>query len=239
MHTNSEHEGSSGSAPQNYLILIGNGALEFESFRLNDPIVTGAQLLTVSGVRNPVEHLVFQIQPSGLLEEIHPEESTALSANGGERFLVFRSDRSFRFQLDDRAFDWGATHISGATLKKLVARDAQEFDVWQDTIGGADRVIGDSELANLSTQGVERFATKRILISLFVNGKPREVNRRRLSYWDVVLLAFPEAVPSEGIIYTVDYARGPHVNPEGTLASGQYVQVKEGMKFYVTPTDKS
>ena len=60
-----------------------------------------------------------------------------------------------------------------------------------------------------------------------------------MAYWEVVKLAYPEAVPSENIIYTVNYARGPATNPEGSMVEGQSVQIKEGMTFYVTPTDKS
>lgn len=226
-------------ADAGYVIHVADERFQFQAVRLSDPVVTGAQILAASRVAHPLDHLLFQMLPSGLLEEIRPEESTTLRPVGGEKFLVFRSDRSFRFQLDDRAFDWGATHISGATLKQLAGLEIPEFDVWLDTVGGKDRVIGDIEFADLTEQGVERFVTKPISITIIVNAKPRVVNRRRLAYWDVVLLAFPDAVPSEGIIYTIDYARGPHANPEGTLASGQHVQVKEGMKFYVTPTDKS
>jgi hypothetical protein len=55
----------------------------------------------------------------------------------------------------------------------------------------------------------------------------------------VVKLAFAQAVPSDQIIYSIDYASGPHQNPSGSMVEGQTVIVKEGMKFYVTPTDKS
>lgn len=222
-----------------HTIRVGNDRLQFITLQIADPIVTGAQILAASGFTSPVEHLLFQWLENGLLEEIRPEETADLRQPGAERFLVFRSDRSFRFQLDDRAFDWGATHISGATLKKLASADVQSVDVWLDTVGGVDRVIADTELADLTQQGVERFVTKPISITIVVNAKPRVVHQRRLSYWEVVLLGFPDAKMADNIIYSIDYAGGPSANPEGTLADGQSVQLKDRMKFYVTPTDKS
>jgi hypothetical protein len=105
--------------------------------------------------------------------------------------------------------------------------------------GGHDRLIGDRELMDLASPGVERFVTRPIRITIKVNSRDREVDHRELTYWEVVKLAFPDAVPSDQIVYSSDYASGPHQNPNGSLVEGQTVIVKEGMKFYVTPTDKS
>ena len=81
--------------------------------------------------------------------------------------------------------------------------------------------------------------TRPIQITIKVNSRDRVVEHRVLTYWEVVKLAYPEAVPSDQIIYSIDYASGPRQNPNGSLVEGQSVLVKDGMKFYVTPTDKS
>ena len=49
----------------------------------------------------------------------------------------------------------------------------------------------------------------------------------------------PEPTVMRDIIYSIDYAFGPRQNPNGSLVESQSVTVKDGMKFYVTPTDKS
>ena len=59
------------------------------------------------------------------------------------------------------------------------------------------------------------------------------------AYWDIVKLAFPEAVPAPNTVYSITYARGPDSNPEGSVVESQQVLVKNGMTFYVTVTDKS
>lgn len=220
-------------------IQIGDQSMQFVPKVVADPVVTGSQILAAAGARPASDFLVFQVQRDGALEVVRPEETVDLRSAGAEKFLVFRSDRSFRFLLDERAFDWGASHISGGTIKRLAGVSAETMDVWLDAAGGKDRVIDNKELVDLAQPGAERFVTRPIKITIKVNSRDRVVDRRVLTYWDVVKLAYPEAVPSDQIIYAIDYASGPHQNPSGSLVEGQSVTVKEGMKFYVTPTDKS
>ncbi|UXH79049.1 multiubiquitin domain-containing protein [Roseateles amylovorans] len=220
-------------------IQIGDQSMQFVGKVVHDPVVTGSQILAVAGARPASDFLVFQVLRDGALEVVRPEETVDLRSAGAEKFLVFRSDRSFRFLLDERAFDWGAAHISGGTIKRLAGVLSETTDVWLDAAGGEDRVIEDKELVDLAMPGTERFITRQIKITIKVNSRPREVDRRVLTYWEIVKLAEPNAVPSDQIIYSINYAAGPRQNAEGTLVEGQSVVVKEGMKFYVTPTDKS
>ena len=220
-------------------IQIGDSALQFRAVMVGDPVLTGAQILGAAGVHDHAEHLVYQMLASGLLEEIRPEETTDIREGRVARFVVFRSDRSFRLLLDDRAFDWGADHISGATLRALAGREEAGLVVWQDVRGQSDLLVLDEDFVNLDAPGVERFHIGECKFEIIVNGTPETVNVPRLAYWDVVKLGFPNAKPEDNMIYTIDYFAGPHRNPEGALSPGQAVRIKNGMKFYVTPSDKS
>jgi hypothetical protein len=220
-------------------IQIGDQTMQFVPQVVDDPVVTGSQILTVAGARPASDFLVFQVLRDGALDPVRPEETVDLRTAGAEKFLVFRGDRSFRFFLDERAFDWGASHISGATIKRVAGVPAETTDVWLDAAGGNDRLIENKEMVDLAQPGTERFITRPIHIKIKVNSRDRVVNHRVLTYWEVVKLAYPEAVPSDQIIYSIDYASGPPQNPNGSLVEGYSVVVKEGMKFYVTPTDKS
>ena len=233
---------SAGRVPREhgpYGVLIGNDRLDFSPKVIADPVPTGRQILAAAEVDQSAEYLVYQMLASGQLEELRPEETTDLRSSGVEKFLVFRSDRSFRFLLDDRAVDWGSNQITGATLKRLAGTKVATHDVWHDVAGGDDRLVADREFADLAAPGAERFVTKPIAIRLVVNARQREVHKRQLGYWEVVKLAFPEAIPAENTVYTINYARGPQANPEGSMVAGQHVHVKDGMTFYVTVTDKS
>ena len=220
-------------------IQISDQSLQFTPKVVDDPVLTGSQILSIADARPASDFLLFQILRDGTLEMVRPEQTVNLRNTGIEKFLVFRSDRSFRFFLDERAFDWGASHISGATIKRLAGMPSETTEVWLDAAGGHDRLIDDNEMVDLASPGIERFVTRTIQIAIKVNSRERVVDHRVLTYWEVVKVAYPEAVPSDQIIYSIDYASGPHQNPNGSLVDTQSVTVKEGMKFYVTPTDKS
>ena len=75
--------------------------------------------------------------------------------------------------------------------------------------------------------------------NIIVNGRKKEVAASSLSYDDVVNLAFDNQPPrGENVVITVTYSKGPH-NSSGTLVAGQSVEVKSGMVFNVTATDRS
>jgi hypothetical protein len=77
-------------------------------------------------------------------------------------------------------------------------------------------------------------------VTIVVNGTdhdwPKDTD---ISYKDVVLFAFPESKDHPEINYSVKYTRGHGDKPEGVLAPGQSVKVKEGMDFRVTDTGQS
>lgn len=222
-----------------YRILIGNETLHFEPRTIADPVPTGAQILDAAGVTNPVDYVAYRILHNGLLEELRPDEVTDLRDSGAERFIIFRTDRSFRFLLNDRSFDWGATHITGLTLKKLAGVDPVTMAVFQESPGAPSRNIGDLDFVDLAAPGVERFATRAQEYHILVNTRPKHVTNATLTFWAIILLAFPQAVQNTTTYYTVTYKRGPKPNPEGSMVNGDSVYLKDGMLFNVTSTDKS
>ncbi len=74
-------------------------------------------------------------------------------------------------------------------------------------------------------------------VTIIVNGRPREVTGKSISYEEIVKLAFPDDVSNQDIDFTVAYAN-PH-GKDGELVAGQEVHVKEGMVFNVTKTNRS
>ena len=77
------------------------------------------------------------------------------------------------------------------------------------------------------------------LTTLIVNGRPKVVEAKELTFVDLVRLAFDDAVFNDTTIYTVTYKRGHGEKPEGTLVNGDAVKLKEGMIFNFARTDKS
>lgn len=139
---------------QNYRVKI-----DEQTYSVADPVITGVQLLDIAGKRPSDEYLIFELLPGGQLEEIRLDETVDLRQRGVERFIIWRSDRSFRFVIDGRRFEWGAPLITGLKLKQLAGVDPQTYGVWLEVRGGEDRPVDDTEAVDLQAPGVERLFT--------------------------------------------------------------------------------
>jgi Multiubiquitin len=74
---------------------------------------------------------------------------------------------------------------------------------------------------------------------IIVNAREKTWMERKISFDEVVILAFGEISPNPNVVYTVTYKKGNGNKPEGTMDKGEEVKVKNGMIFNVTQTDKS
>ena len=74
---------------------------------------------------------------------------------------------------------------------------------------------------------------------VIVNAREKEVTEPSLSFDEVARLAFAQPPFGANTLYTITYRNGPAENKEGALLEGQSVNLKNGMIFNVTPTDKS
>ncbi|TMP87268.1 hypothetical protein CWC05_09250 [Pseudoalteromonas ruthenica] len=73
---------------------------------------------------------------------------------------------------------------------------------------------------------------------IIVNGRPKTVTEKFLSFVDVVKLAFGEFVDNGSRIYTMTFKKGADKR-EGSMVLGDEVRIKSGVIFNVTATDKS
>jgi len=76
-------------------------------------------------------------------------------------------------------------------------------------------------------------------ITIVVNTRDEKVYRHRLSYEQVVKLAYPKPPAPDVVGYRVTYFKGHEHNHKGELRPGQSVRICEGMVFDVTPTNRS
>jgi hypothetical protein len=77
------------------------------------------------------------------------------------------------------------------------------------------------------------------VITIVVNGTQKAVEKEEMSFTEIVHLAFEDPPYGENTLFTITYRRGHGHKPEGILAEGESVKVKDGMIFDVTATDKS
>ena len=109
-----------------YRLLIGDESFNYRAVVVRSPTVNGAQVLMAYGIENLVEYVAFQVLHGGALESLRPDESVDLRTAGVERFMVFRSDRTFRLLVDDKTLDWGAARITAATIQAAYRRKSSQ-----------------------------------------------------------------------------------------------------------------
>lgn len=74
-------------------------------------------------------------------------------------------------------------------------------------------------------------------VTIIVNTRKHTVPKGKICFDKVVALSgFPGG---EHVTFTVTYRKGDGHKPEGSLVEGECVEVKEGMVFNVTRTNKS
>ena len=75
--------------------------------------------------------------------------------------------------------------------------------------------------------------------TIIVNTREKEWAEKKISYEQVVTLAFGSYSTDPNVVYTVTYTKGEEPKHEGSLVKGQSEPVKNGMVFNVTQTNKS
>jgi hypothetical protein len=73
-------------------------------------------------------------------------------------------------------------------------------------------------------------------VTIVVNGTQHDVPKGKLTYAQVVKLAFTDYPQTPPLTYSVAYHHGKH---EGVLSPGGSIEVKEEMVFDVSPTGQS
>ncbi len=74
--------------------------------------------------------------------------------------------------------------------------------------------------------------------TIILNGRKVTVTAERLSFEELVRLAYPTPPVGQNTVFTVTYSKAEG-NKAGSLVAGQSVKIKDDMIFNVTPTDKS
>ena len=75
-------------------------------------------------------------------------------------------------------------------------------------------------------------------VEIFVNQDKHKVGEGKISYDQVVALYIKDG-GAQSTEYLIKYSHGPSENVSGTLAPGQEVVVKDGMRFRVSGTGES
>lgn len=231
-------EGRALRPARGYRFLLAQGDLNFQSRQVSDPVPLGRQLLEAAALEPRDGYSLMAILPSGDFEDVRLDEPFDLRERGAERFIAFLTDRDFKLTLNEDELRWGKPIISGAVLYGL-AKPGDGEGVFLEVPGGEDRLIEPGELIDLTQPGIERFTTALKTFEIIVNSRPRTVNARRVSFEQVVQLAFP-GQHAPNVVFSMTYRHAASTPHAGELGAGGSVDVKKkGTVFNVTRTVQS
>jgi len=141
-----------------------------------------------------------------------------------------------RIHIDREALE-SPTPTTGGALYTL-AHIPKNRELFREVSGDHEDELVPRDEAVISLKKDEHFYSQKA-VTITVNGEPHETTETRLSFEELVKIAYPVPPTGTCIEFTVTYRDGPRANPKGTLTAGRSVRIKNRMKFDVTPTDRS
>lgn len=72
-----------------------------------------------------------------------------------------------------------------------------------------------------------------------VNSRDKVWTEKKISFDEVLTLAFDVISTDQNVSYSVTYKKGDNNKPEGIMVKGDEVKVKDGMRFNATQTNRS
>lgn len=181
----------------------------------------GDKLLEAAGFTPANDFVLIQLMPHGT-RSIGLDETVDLTMQGTEAFRAFKSDRIFRFTLNEHGFEWGAHKVSESELRTIAHVGSDEVILLDQD--GHDVEIKAGDDLDLEKTGTEHLRTEKRLITVFFENNPREIRRGIYTTAQLKELFGVQ----EG--YVLEF-----INEEGNLTElkpDQKLRVKEGMRFF-------
>ena len=225
-----------------YRIRFGLDGLTFRNINVPDPVPTGRQILASAGLDHRTDYILYAYLDTGDFEDVRLDETFDLCGKGAERFIAFKSDRDFKFSLNDRQLAWGNANMLGSVLYDL-ADTSPDDAVFLEVCGGEDRLIDPDDRVNLDAPGIERFITApkpQTGYLILVNSVEETVPDKHVTFEQVVKLAYPNAPAETNVTFSMTYRNAASLPHAGELGEGGSVEVKKkGTIFNVTRTVQS
>lgn len=237
--TGAKHVSNCGSAPK-WAALLKDGLFPMPRRKL-----TARDVLDQSGQ----EQEVVLVRDHGGVHDVTFDDNDSVDLADGNVFLVVpRCEAKPSARCTEpakRAFicddEWKVTLVSqqtGKTLKHLLGLPADAV-LLRDHESPNDSPVGDDERFEFQDGPVFTCRGNGVGhgIKIVVNGREKTVEAKKISYAELVVLAF--GAPQPDTIYTINYKHGPPSNPEGHMVGGDVVKLQCGMVFNVTDSGKS
>jgi len=200
----------------NHLTAVNGTAVKF-----SDATPHGSRILDKAGLKPVSEYVLIRLMKHSS-RSVGLDETVDLRAPGTEMFRAFKSDRIFRFTLNDHGFEWGVGQIPEAELRVIGhVRDEEVLVLERE---GQDIELKSGDLLDLTGGGTEHLHVEKRLITVFFENEPREIRRGIYTTEQLKELFGVQ----EGYILEVINEEG-HLTP---LKPGKKLRVKDDMRFF-------
>ncbi|MFZ5676733.1 MAG: multiubiquitin domain-containing protein [Pseudomonadota bacterium] len=224
--------------PADLKIQVAGPELNFRTIAVDDPKLTGRQIVTAAGFKPADEYGILQWLESGDLEEVRLNETVDIRGDSIERFIVARTDRAFFFELEGERQEWLVPFINGITLKRLAGKSPEDFTVLLEREDQPDREIDDKQRIDLSAHGLEKFKLKPVekIVTIFVNG---EKNPVKITRGDHKGIEIKQAAIEQGVKIQLDFILSLEKANGDTdiIGDNDPVKVKEGQHYTAVADD--
>lgn len=198
---------------------------------------TGSEIKTASGNLFDVK-LYLQNSRPWIDNLIENDEEVDLARPGIEYFFT---EKKFEINVNGKIYSWHQRYVTGEQVRKLAGLDKDDQLFLKTSHSSIDQLIANDDKVDLQEPGIEQFYSKQDgkQITIIVSGVQKQWEKKKISFKEVVILAYGQYEDRPTMVYTVAYEDGPKQNPEGSMIKGSEVVTKNMMIFHATATDKS
>jgi hypothetical protein len=202
-----------------------------------DQFITGSEVRKLTNLSNESDMYLAVTEPWND-QIIGDNEKVDLGRPDVEHFYF---KRNLKLIINKKNFIWHREYVTGKQIKHLggILLHDDLFLVVEKP--GEDELISDNAKVNLALPGVEHFYSVEVdkVVVIIVNGTPKKWDSRKISFKEIIEIAYGNYIDLPTMVYTVAYEDGPKQNPEGSMIKDSVVFVKNKMIFHATATDKS
>ena len=197
--------------------VISVNGIEFE---IVEPVLDGRRILAATGFKPAEDHVLVQLLRPGA-RSVGLDERVELKRKCGRVFRAFKSDRIFRFTIDDRGYVWGAAVISEPDLRAIAVVGVEAVLVVERA--GKAITLADGDVLKLEDAGTEHLRVVELVTVHLNDDVEKRIPRRSYKTEELLEVLGVEAG------YVLDVLEDGQLKP---LEPGQTTEVENGMKFY-------
>ena len=188
--------------------------------QLTEPELDGEQILDQAGFRPAEDHVLIQLLFPGT-RSVGLDESVDLREEGTDVFRAFKSDRIFRFTIDDRGYEWGVAKITEPELRRIAVVVGDRTLVLERD--GKTVELAADDIVELGETGTEHLRVVEF-VTVTLDNEDEKIASGTYKTEELIRVLGVEA----GYVLDVLDDQGK-LDP---LQPGQTIEVMAGMKFF-------